>query len=363
MGLGISIKVIMNFNNLIAIEDEWNYKLNKSMENPFLFSRLLSLIMHSWEEWGWTPLAVIFLHDNKIVGMMPLKIRKRLQLINCSTLHPYLYSVFYLPDEYRKICMTQLIDFLFKHLKCHVVALTIQDSSPNLKVLTKICQKKGFHLRKTHFNGRAILPIEHDWDVYYGTLKVKVRKEFRRIRRKLDDLGSWRISCYGIDSESIEKIIAVEQMSWKTTWRAQKKIQKDWLLHIILRASQKQGEIVPSYEIKVWFLEVKGQTIAYLLMMLYKGTAFFVKTSYDAQFKEISPGKFLMNETIRKMHINGNVKKIDFITNLPIVQIWKPMCENRTKLIIKKNMRFSIILRFAEENLITRKFVKLAKGI
>jgi hypothetical protein len=151
-------------------------------------------------------------------------------------------------------------------------------------------------------------------------------------------------------------------MSWKTTWRAQKEAQ-DWILPIFLKTSQKQGEIVPIFETKVWFLEVKGQTIAYLLIIFYKGTAFFVKTSYDARFKAISPGKFLMHETIREMHINGNVKKIDFITNLPIVQIWKPLCNSRTTLIIKKNMYFSTILRFAGENLIIRKFVALAKAL
>ncbi len=363
MELEISIRVITKFNRLIEIENDWNRELKNSAENPFLYSRLLSEFMQFWEAAGWTSLVVIFLSDDKIIGMVPLRILKRFHLIYVSTLAHDIYSDFYLHDKYREICITQLIDFLFKHLKCHAITMTLQDSSSNLRVLTKICQKKGLYFWKTPFTGRAIIPVENDWDVFYRSLKVKVRKEFRRIKRKLDNLGSWQISCVGVDSNSIERILAVERMNWKTKLRAQNKVQEDRPLRIILRASQQKGEIEPIYEAKVWFLEVEGQAIAYLLVMLYKGTAIFVKTSYDARFKEISPGRFLMNATIREMYRKGNVKKIDFISDLPVVQIWKPLCENRTKVNIKRNIHLSTFLRFAGENPLISKFVELAKKI
>ncbi len=131
-----------------------------------------------------------------------------------------------------------------------------------------------------------------------------------------------------------------------------------------MNASQPKGEVEPIYESEVWFLEVDGLAIAYRLVLVYKGTASFVKTSYNAQFKKFSPGKFLMNVAIRETFKKKiNVKKIDFITNLLVVQIWNPLCEHRTTVNIERNHLLSATLSFAYKNPIIRKFYSLTKKL
>ena len=53
--------------------------------------------------------------------------------------------------------------------------------------------------------------------------------------------------------------------------------------------------------IKVWFLELNGLPIAYVLVFKHNHVLFFEKTSYDQRFKPVSPGNFLFNELIESI--------------------------------------------------------------
>ena len=123
------------------------------------------------------------------------------------------------------------------------------------------------------------------------------------------------------------------------------------MLRIILDASRPKENIEQIYEPKVWFLEVNGVAIAYQIVLFYKDTAVFVKTSFNQDFNKLSPGKFLINSVIREVFEKGTVTKIDFVTNLPFARVWKPFFEGRTNVIIGKTpLLFQVIqgaLRYA----------------
>jgi hypothetical protein len=326
------------------MERVWNLELVTSVKNPQLYSRLICGVMRDYEAQGWTPLVFTFWSGNRIVGMAPLKMRKVFYTNYVCNLEDFFYSDFVFFDNYRERCMKLLVDVLFNHLNCRSATITLDTSSPNLKFLKKICLEKKLPFREKLTFGSAIIPVKTDWDQFYNSLKRTKRKEFRKIKRKLDASVSWRIYRVEIDSNAVEKILAIEQKSWKAEWRAKYNVEEDTMLRIILEASQPNGEVESIYESEVWFLEVNGVEIAYQIVLLYKGTAFFVKTSFNSNFKSFSPGKFLINGVLREVFTKGTVNKIDFITNLPFIQAWKPLCERRTQLIIEKNPFLSYVI-------------------
>jgi len=340
----ISTRIITDFKDLLSIEHIWNLELVNSVKNPQLYSRLICGVMRDYETHGWTPLVFTFWSGNRIVGMAPLKMRKVFYTNYICSLADDVYSDFVFFDNYRERCMNLLVDALFNRLNCRLAMISLDASSPNLKLLEKICLKKNISFSKKQNFGRAIIPVETGWNQFYNSLKNKVRKEFRRIERKLDRSGSWNVSCVAINSDSIKKILAVDQKSWKAKWRAKYNIEEDTLLRIISEASQPNGEVEPIYESQVWFLEVNGVEIAYQIVLFYKGTAVFMKTSFSEKFRSFSPGKFLINAVIREVFRKGTINKIDFVTNLPFVQDWKPLCEHRTLLTIEKNTFLSYII-------------------
>jgi hypothetical protein len=347
----ISTKVITDCNAVMELENAWNRLLEISGENPFLYSRIVSELMHASLNLGWTPLVFTFWSGDKLVGLVPLIMRKMFQVNYVRDLNDVLYTDIFISKEYCEVCITQMIEFLFNRLKCISVALAFQSNAPNLKMLKKICHKKGIHFLIEPIIGRSIFHVECDWEQFYGSLKGGVRKEFRRRKRKLSDLGTWKICCYELDSKSVERVFAIEKTSWKNKWREQHGIQKDDLLHIFFRASQANGDVEPIYKSEVWFLELNGQAIAYVLVFIYKGTAFFVKTSYNLQFKKYAPGKFLTNEIIREIFRAKIVTRIDFVTNLPDDKIWNPLCEKRVKIIVRRKSIIVSFLSFIYKNL------------
>lgn len=269
-----------------------NRDLNLSSENPFLYSRLITEFMRYCPNFGYTPLIFTFWADDELVGLVPLKLRTRHTLNHVSNLFDALYSDFFLSIKTRELCITQMIDFLFKRLNCSSISLTLSNPS-TLDLIKNICLTKKIHFITSPFMGSSIIPIETDWKSFYDSLNAKVRKEFQRRKKALSHLGPLKTVSSEITSESIKKIHSVEQTSWKHNWRKQHGITEDSTLNPILRASKPDEKTNPIYASEVWFLESAGQPIAYTLVLLYKETGFLVKTSYNSEFKKSVPSIFL----------------------------------------------------------------------
>jgi hypothetical protein len=344
--MGVSLRVITDFNHLLQIEDDWNQELSNSAENPFLFSCLLSEFMQLWEQAGWTPVVFSFWLNSRLVGVVPLKLQKRFFSYYVRTLNDELYSDIFVYDEFREVCLNQLMDFLFEKLNCRLVAITLQNSSFNIEILKNICREKGLHFLNVPYMGRACVPLENDWNLYYKSFKKGSRKSFRRIENKFNRLGEWSVSCGRLTFESIEKILSIERSSWKAKWRARMKKHQDYDLMAFLNAFQQKVGIRSHYDSEVWFLEVNGQAIAYQLVLFYNFVSFFIKTSYDALFWKFSPGKFLMKSVIREMFRRKTVNMVDFISDFPLLRVWNPLIRKRETMYIERNPVLLGAIRF-----------------
>ncbi|MCW4016398.1 MAG: GNAT family N-acetyltransferase [Candidatus Bathyarchaeota archaeon] len=345
----ISTKVITNCNEVTEVESKWNRALEISGENPFLYSRLVSNEMSYASNRGGSPLVLTFWVEDRLVGLVPLAIQKMFHVKYVCNLSNVVYSDFVISKEYREECITQMVEFLFNRLKFRIIAITFQSES-NLKTLEKVCRQKGLHLLKAPIMGRTIIQVESEWEQFYSSLKGKVRKEFRRRQHKLSELGTWKIYGDELNSKSIDRIFAIEKVSWKNNLREQNGEQKEDELYNFLTAAKANAKIEPIYKPEVWFLEVKGQAIAYLLVFNYNGTAFFVKTSYNSKFKKYAPGNFLSKEITHNIFKKKNVNKIDFITNLPGDKIWNPTIKKRTTVIVGSNSILISVLRFIHKH-------------
>jgi hypothetical protein len=339
----VTVKVFTDFEEILKMENVWNCDFALSFENPTLFSRIFCGVMQFCETRGWTPLIFTFWSNNRLVGVVPLKLRKFLNTNYVVSLADDIYSDFVLPDEHREKCISILMDILFNRLKCMSATITLE-SHHNLKALKSLCPK-NLKYNEEKGSGRAIIPVDKSYDQFYGSLKHKVRNHFQRTKRKFDSLDSWKVNRMDINSEAIKRVLAVDKKSWKADWRTKNSIEEDDILHIILDGSQTKDGTEPIYEPEAWFLEVNGVPIAYQIVLHYKGTACFIKTSYDLQFKKYSPGTFLIDSVIREIFKKGTVKKIDFVTNLAFVKVWKPTCQHRIQVTIENKARGLSVIR------------------
>jgi hypothetical protein len=255
--------------------------------------------------------------------------------------------------------MDKIVDILFNRFNCKTAEITFEKGSVNKKALENTCLTKGLFFNcypmSRSKDNKAVIPVKTSLAEFRKALGKRARRNFKRTVNKLEKLGSWQVHDEELNNISIEKIYDVEKHSWKNSLTGKNKLIKDQGLDCTLKGVKKNNEENPLFRSKVWFLEINGIPASYQLVLNYKKMAYFVKTSYDQRFRDVSPGKFLMNCVIDQIFQEQTAKEIDFITNLPVVNIWKPVVKKRLTVKIYQNRYLSRIQEVLFENQINSK--------
>lgn len=358
----LSTLVISELNHFVQIRDFWDQELKDHIDDPFLFS---SLIIEQWklnQQLGCHPFLLIFLSEKKIVGFAPLLIKTRFGFRYVSSFDSYTCPEFF-QDNLREKCVDQIVNILFRQLNCKSADINFRDEPANQRIVDKVCRNRNLNYTLFPQEGRAIIPVRNSLDSFRRSLNRKNVKEFGRLHRKLDKLGPWQISNFDLYNTSIIKIWEVESHSWKAKLKGKRKGIKDLGLSSILKGVKRNQEGKPYFESEVWFLELNNKPIAYVLTMKRNKTEFFAKTSFDSRFKDVSPGIILMNYLIERIFVNKVADKIDFISNLSFVQVWKPLVEKRIYCRILRNVVLSRFRNLVFENRIIRKTSQILENI
>lgn len=331
------IHVISDTSKLLKIEGVWNTLVNKCSKNPIFLSEFVKPFMEFNRLKGWTPLLLVFSADNMIIGIAPLMTKKQFGLRFVKFLYGYALSPdFIVFDQYRENCISYTLDFLLKTLRCQFADLTLPAESPNLQILKQKCKANRTHFYELPEMGHSILPIGGTWSEFKTWRGGNFRRKFKKIERKLDRAGSWRI--INIENgnrgpDVIKKILDVERRSWKEEWRTRNGAKVDQNLLMIWKGSQHTVRTEPDFKWNVWFLELNNQTLAYTLVFQYKEVAFIMKTSYDERFKRFYPGICVINAAIRELFNKEHVRSIDFLTDLPFMRTWTPIYLPRVRVV------------------------------
>ena len=252
----ISTLVVSDIDRFVEMKNFWDGELKYHTDDPFLLSCMLIEQWKLSQKLGWNPFLMIFVSNGEIIGFAPLLMRSNLGFRQVSNFDHYRRPDIF-SDKNREICVDKMLSFLFKQLNCESAILTFEDESDDLRTLQKVCAARGLKYAKAPQEGQAIIPITASLKSYKESLNRKDRKEFERNGRKLDKLGSWRISCFDLNHSSIAKIWTVERFSWKANLDGKKKAMKTLGLESILNGIQKNSESEPLFKSEVWTLEFR----------------------------------------------------------------------------------------------------------
>lgn len=357
----ISMHVISTSDMLNEIEDLWNQFINENSGSPWLLSTFTGESIESARLEGWTPMILVVSADNKIVGIFPLKTKKKLGLQLVSFLYKSWFSPDFINDlHYQELCVAYILNFLFKTLHCQLADLTLPAESPSMQLLEKKCKDDGIDFYAIPEKGRCILRVDRTWAEFERFRGRNFRQKIKKIERNLDRLGSWTVICVEEKSEKsgvIQKILDVERMSWKEEHRVQMRVKSDEDLMMVWNGSQHLAEIEPDFKWSVWFLELNGQTLAYLLVLQYKEVAYFAKTSYDERYRKFYPGIYALNAAIRDFFNKQQIRKIDFSTDLPFHRTWTQTCLPRVRVLMSKKTFLSTLVRFTLANVYSKRIL------
>lgn len=324
----LSTYAISDPGKISEIQEQLDEFIIKNSENPFLLSAFMKKEMESALHSGFLPVVLVFSVEGKIVSLAPLLVKKRFGVGFASMLfEPWFTPDFISEEKYSSLCMENSLTFIFDHLQCQFETLALPGESANLPVLERICENENIAFRKKSENwlDHCIVSVDKSWADFQNLKNRNFRRRFKRIEQQLDNSGKWQILLFENEDnepEVIQKILAIEKSSWKQNWRTQHGSPIDEELLNVWEGSVFAVRTYPDFRRSVWFLELNGQTIAYTLVVQYKGKAYTFKTSFDNQYRRLSPGIYLKNVVLRDLFNSGRIKVIDFMTNLPFQERW-----------------------------------------
>jgi CelD/BcsL family acetyltransferase involved in cellulose biosynthesis len=352
----LSFHAISGPSKILELKEGLDAFVNKWSKNPFLLGGFISQYMRSNQVRGWTPFVLVVKADEKIVGTAPLMIKTRLGMRFAQFFLNDVFSPdFVIDDRYREACMGYVVEYLFKTLNCRFARFYLPAESPNLETLEQQCKVHGIGFSAKNQSRHRIIPVECTWDEFQE--KKGRRRIIRQIERKLNQIGPWKIVYVENVSnrpDVLEKILDVERMSWKESWRSRMQIAPDEDLLTDWRGSQIVARTKTDFKCSVWFLQINRETVAYAFVDKYKGTAFIVKTSYDDRYSKFYVGKYIMHIAIRDMFNEGQIKTIDFLTELPFMSFWTSLSLSRIGVLMSKGNLATLAERLLSNTFVSR---------
>jgi CelD/BcsL family acetyltransferase involved in cellulose biosynthesis len=154
------------------------------------------------------------------------------------------------------------------------------------------------------------LTLDHTYEDYLRRRSGSFRNALKRIERKL--FGSGRIEIrtqhdFSNLDQAYESLLSVEQRSWKQ--------EHGTAITAVSRQTAFYRRLCSLMSQKKWlrleFLYLNDQPVAYNLGLVVKGTYFYLKTSYDLSERPLSPATFLRAKLIEQL-IRQETRCFDF---------------------------------------------------
>lgn len=190
-------------------------------------------------------------------------------------------------------------------------AANLRPNGATASALRTIADEIGGRLLVYPTDSSPFLPIKGDWESFLASKNKKFRYKYRQRRKLFEGNPDYSMRWFGkpVDIEILlNDILRIEARSWKAPSR----------IDISSNSSEKQY-----YEILLPFLAERGcllanifydgnRPLAYNLCCSWNGWIGQLKTSFDEEFKHLSPGSIVIDAAIREAFLR-KAYEFDFL--------------------------------------------------
>lgn len=220
--------------------------------------------------------------------------------------HRYCFSVAPLVRQgYEPAVMCAFLRWLRGHHRQHSLLL-LRDApadGPLAAALRAALADEGLHFYEGAQRSRALIAPWDDAERYLEqAVSGKRRKEYRRLSRRLAELGDLRLRVLQPHGEDLEAwlaaFIALESKGWKGQSRSAIGCRTECRHYFeeVARAAYARGQL------RMLELSLDGRPLAMLCDFLAPPGAFAFKVAFDEEYAQYSPGALLEIECIRLLH-------------------------------------------------------------
>jgi CelD/BcsL family acetyltransferase involved in cellulose biosynthesis len=177
-------------------------------------------------------------------------------------------------------------------------------SNPIGELLCDAARARGWIARVSFSRAAYYLPLPASFDAYFAARSAKFRNHARRMEKRLHAAG--RVSVRDVTTpqgwdEGFDALLAVERASWKdehgtsmAVLPSEAAMYREWG-----RDAARKGRV------HLQILSLDDVPIAHNLGMVERGTYYYLKTSYAAVHRPLSPATFLRLRLIEDLIARG----------------------------------------------------------
>ncbi len=174
------------------------------------------------------------------------------------------------------------------------------EHSPAVTRLTERALETGLHVTRAAAPDIYEVVVRDSWAHYHASRTKNMRRNLRRGLRRCESLGQVSFPRYPEDlsiEEAVRQVFGVVSHSWKDHEEG----PRGW--NAFLR--DLMGELDRAGLLRVNFLCIDGEAIAYLLDVPFKGSVFALHNGYDLRHQTANAGELLLMRSIERAHGDG----------------------------------------------------------
>jgi CelD/BcsL family acetyltransferase involved in cellulose biosynthesis len=182
----------------------------------------------------------------------------------------------------------------------------------DVEFLREFAAERGASFRAEPLHPCPYLSLETDWASYIATRGVRLRKNLRAARRKLDARGPWSLQCFESAAEmpaGYALLLDVQERSWKATHGIGLSLSGDY--------RRFYGEYVRSLAAcgaaRILVLRSGARPVAATLAVMEGETYYSAMIAHDAEFDDCSPGTLLEALELEALMTERRFRRYDFL--------------------------------------------------
>lgn len=259
----------------------------------------------TWLEVFWRdrPLAFVVLRQGgEWAGLAPF-LRDRDGTLWCAgtlvpPIHPHVRGTDLLASIDRHTVVEEVISYLHRGNGRPKLALHVRGDSPTLAALPRVTAAEGMCSLVRPESSSPWVRLGPTWKGYLDSRTRHVRRELNRKMRRLEKTEhlEWSVieGPRSLDA-AIADVLHVDARSWK--------VQRGESIagHPSLEAFYSQLASICAARgwLRLHLMHVNGEAIAYIYGVVHRNRYYALKTSYDQEFRALSPGIALFGHALR----------------------------------------------------------------
>jgi CelD/BcsL family acetyltransferase involved in cellulose biosynthesis len=245
-------------------------------------------------------IAPLWYSDCRMRGI-PLR---QLGFIDCPD-SPFVDMV--VRDERRQ----DVLDLMLKHIrgKKDWDLLSLErwpSNSPNLLALQEIAKRRGLRCRSLSNSSTPYIETGGEWDAFLKSRSVKFRKTHRNIINRIGKVENIDLQCYRRDDDGsvLKDAEKVTRKGWKHSegkaFTSREETRR--FFAELTRVAANRGWL------HLWLLKAGTTPIAMEYDLHHHGVTYALRSDFDEEYKDISPGAYLEYHIV-KQHFDNSYRE------------------------------------------------------